>query len=73
MKTFLSVTFNSEGASPSEVRERLMQIGLNATKGNYDFTYDWDKDPDVEVLFMLANRIHTALKGMNVLFSIETI
>jgi len=73
MKTYLSVTFSSEGASPSEVRDRLMQIGLQAIKGNYDFIYEWGKDPDLEMLLMLADKIHTALKGMNVLFSIETI
>lgn len=73
MRTFLSVTFSSEGAPPSEVRDRLMRIGMEAIKGNYDFTYKWDKEPDVEMLLMLADKIHTALKGLNVLFSLETI
>ena len=73
VKTFLSVMFSSEGASPSEVRDRLMQIGMSAVKGNYDFTYEWDKEPDIEMLLMLANKIHAALKGMDVIFSIETI
>jgi len=73
MKTYLSVTFSSEGAAPSEVRDRLMQIGMKAVKGNYDFIYEWGKEPDVEMLLMLADKIHAALKGMNVLFSLETI
>jgi len=56
MKTYLLVTFSSEGASLYEVRDRLMQIGPKAVKRN------------LEVLLMLADKIHTALRGMSILF-----
>ncbi|MEA2054910.1 MAG: hypothetical protein U9O96_07405 [Candidatus Thermoplasmatota archaeon] len=73
MKTYLSITFNSEGASPSEIRNCLMELGLEATRGNYDFIYKWDKEPDVDMLLLLADKIHTALKGTGAMFSLETI
>jgi len=74
MKTYLKIYFNSEGASPSEVKNQLMNMGFEATKGNYDFVYNWGKkNADVEELVWFADRIHSALKGCKVLFSIETI
>lgn len=73
MKTYLTITFNSEGAPPSWVKERLLELGLKAVRGNYDFVYEWDNEPDVDTLLWLADKIHAALKGMDVLFSLETI
>jgi len=45
-----------KGASPYEVRDRLMHIGPKAVKRN------------LEALLVLADKIHTALKGMSILF-----
>ncbi|MEA2054780.1 MAG: hypothetical protein U9O96_06735 [Candidatus Thermoplasmatota archaeon] len=46
---------------------------MKASRGNYDFVYEWNEEPDVEALLWLADKIHTALKGMDVMFSLETI
>lgn len=73
MKTYLTIMFNSEGTSPSEVKERLLQLGLRAVRGNYDFVYEWENEPDVDTLLWLADKVHAALKGMDILFTIETI
>jgi len=74
MKTYLTITFNSEGSSPSEVKNQLMNLGFKATKGNYDFLYEWDKrEVTVEELVWFADKIHASLKDHNVLFSIETL
>ncbi|RLF35838.1 MAG: hypothetical protein DRN00_01925 [Thermoplasmata archaeon] len=74
MKTYLKIFFNSEGASPSEVRDQLMNMGFEPIKGNYDFVYDWNrKNVDVSDLVWFADKVHNALKGCKVLFSIETI
>jgi hypothetical protein len=74
MKTYLTLTFNSEGSSPSEVKDQLMNLGFKAAKGSYDFAYEWDKDEvTVEELVWFADKVHSALKKYNVLFSIETI
>jgi len=74
MKTYLKIFFSSEGASPSEIKDHLLNMGFKATKGNYDFVYDWGKDSaNIDELIWFADKIHTVLKDCNVLFSIETI
>lgn len=70
--TYLTVTFTTEGAKPSEVATRLQSIGFKPTKGNYDFIYEWAKSAKVEDALWLADKIQATLRGMNVLFKIET-
>jgi len=66
--------FNSEGVSPSDIKNQLLNMGFMATKGNYDFVYDWGKDfADVDDLVFFADKIHATLKKSNVNFTIETI
>ena len=74
MKTYLKIYFNSEGSSPSEIKNQLLNMGFKATKGNYDFVYDWgNKSADIEELVWFADKVHSVLKGLKVYFSIETI
>ncbi len=73
MKTYLSIIFNSEGAAPSEVKSRLLELGFKAVKGGYDFVYEWNREPDIETLLWFADKVQVALKGTDVLFSMETI
>jgi uncharacterized Zn-finger protein len=66
--------FNSEGPSPSEIKNQLMNMGFQATKGNYDFVFDWGKEKvDINDLVFFADKVHTALKHCRVYFTIETI
>jgi len=74
MKTYLTIMFNSEGTSPSEIKDQLLNMGFKATQGNYDFVYDWGTESTgVENLVFFADKIHSALKSSNVYFTIETI
>ena len=73
MKTYLTIMFNSEGSSPSDVKNQLLNLGFKAAKGNYDFVYEWDKDVSLEELIWFADKVHSALKNTKVFFSIETI
>ncbi len=74
MKTYLTIMFNSEGALPSEIKNQLMNMGFKATKGNYDFVYDWGDDrASVEELVFFADKVHATLKNNKVLFNIETV
>jgi len=74
MKTYLKILFNSEGISPSDVKNQLMNMGFKATKGNYDFVYDWKNEKaEVDELVWFADKVHAALHNCNVYFSIETI
>ena len=74
MKTYLKIMFNSEGALPSEIKNQLLNMGFKATKGNYDFVYDWGKEvANVDELVFFADKVHSALKNDKVYFNIETI
>ncbi|MEM1513503.1 MAG: hypothetical protein QXW78_00750 [Candidatus Thermoplasmatota archaeon] len=73
MKTYITLVFSSEGARPSEVKDRLFQLGLKAVRGNYDFVYEWDREPDIDTLLWFADKIQSVLKGTGVMFSLETI
>ncbi len=73
MRTYLKVTFNSEGAQPSEIVARLQSLGFKPITGAYDMMYEWDDGADVEDAIWFADKIHATLKGYNVMFQIETI
>lgn len=74
MKTYLQILVNSEGSSPSEIKSILLNIGFKATKGNYDFVYEWNEESvGIEELVWFADKVHSALKDSKVYFSIETI
>jgi len=74
MKTYLEILVNSEGSPPSKIKEQLHNLGFKATKGNYDFVHEWDNESkDVDELFWFADKVHSALKGLNVFFKVETI
>lgn len=74
MKTYLKIMFNSEGASPSEIKNQLLNMGFEATKGNYDFVYNWkDNTASLDDLIWFADKVHSSLKNSKVYFTIETI
>ncbi len=72
MISYLTITFSSEGSKPSEIANRLESLGFEPTTGNYDFLYKWDRSAKVEDALWLADKVQLALRGMNVLFKIET-
>lgn len=73
METYLRVTFDSEGAKPSEVAERLLLAGFSPTTGNYDFVYDWNGSASRDQVRELSDEVTRRLKGYRVLFEIETV
>jgi hypothetical protein len=74
MKTYLTLLFNSEGSSPSEVKAQLMNLGFKVAKGGYDFVYEWnDKKVTLDELVWFADKVHTTLQKHKVFFTIETI
>lgn len=72
MNTYLTVMFNSEGAKPSEVVDRLYALGFKPTTGNYDFIYEWDRKASIKEAIWFADKIQATLKGMNVIFKLES-
>ncbi len=73
LKTYLLVWFNSEGTRPSEVNRALMSLGFQAMQGSYDFVYNWDDNVDVNEILEFGDKVHLSLKGMGVMFKIETV
>ncbi|MGC8692276.1 MAG: hypothetical protein ACP5RZ_04580 [Thermoplasmata archaeon] len=73
MKTYLKVTFNSEGSKPSDIVNALEAIGFRPMTGWYDFVYEWGDHATIEDAIWFADKIHETLRGMSVYFQIETV
>lgn len=73
MKTYLLVWFSSEGANPSEIGRRLMSLGFEPVSGSYDYVFDWGNTVELDEIVKFGDKVHLSLKGMNVMFKIETI
>jgi hypothetical protein len=73
MKTFVTVTFSTEGARPSVVVDALHNLGFEPTTGNYDGVYTWDKQATIEDAIYLIDKVISSLKGMKVLLKFETV
>ena len=73
MKTYLTLWFNSEGAPPSEVVERLRAMGFKPIRGYHDHVYDWKKKVTVEDIVQLSDAIHETLRGLKILYKLETV
>jgi len=73
VKTYLTIWFNSEGASPSEVVERLRAMGFKPMKGYYDHVYDWKKKVTIEDILQLSDALHETLRGLKVIYKLETV
>jgi hypothetical protein len=73
METYLRVTFDSEGAKPTEVADRLLSCGFVPTHGNYDFVYDWQGGANRDQVLDLSDELTRQLRGFRVLLEIETI
>lgn len=69
MKTYLTIWFNSEGANPVE---RLRSLGFKPLRGYHDHVYDWGRKVELEDIFQLARAVHETLKGLRVLYKLET-
>ncbi|HLF16377.1 MAG TPA: hypothetical protein VI796_02965 [Candidatus Thermoplasmatota archaeon] len=72
MKTYLKVTFHSEGAKPSAVQKALAGLGFRPVKGAYDFAYDWPGKASVEDVLRFGDKIHAELSGLDCMFEMET-
>lgn len=73
MKTYLTLWFNSEGAPPSEVVERLRAMGFKPIQGYHDHVYDWKKKVTVEDIVQLSDAVHETLRGLKILYKLETV
>jgi len=72
VKTYLTIWFSSEGAGPVEVVMRLRSLGFKPMRGYHDHIYDWNRKVELDEILQLTDKIHETLKGLNVLYKIET-
>jgi hypothetical protein len=72
MKTYLTIWFNSEGANPTVVAEKLRAMGFKPLKGQYDHVYDWCRTIELAEILQIGTSVHETLKGLNVIYKIET-
>jgi len=73
MKTYLKIWFNSEGAGPVIVAEKLRSMGFKSMKGPYDHVYNWGRKVELEDILQIGTAVHESLKGLKVLYTLETI
>ena len=74
MKTYVTVSFSSEGGAASLVSQKLIEMGFESTIGSHDFMYDWkDKDVSPAEILNFIDRIQTKLKGQGIRINVTTI
>ena len=72
MRTYLRMWYNSEGANPVIVAEKLHSMGFKAIKGQYDYVYDWGREVELEDILQIMIAVHETLKGLKVSYKLET-
>lgn len=73
MITYIRIMFSSEGRRPSLVFDAIRSLGFEPTTGNFDGRYKWDKKATLEDAIYLADKVQVTLKGMGVVFTLETV
>lgn len=73
MRTYVRMTFHSEGANPMKVVEAMQGLGFEESMGMHDFVYKWKEKATIEDVIHLMDQMHGRLKGLDVNYEITTI
>jgi len=73
MRTYVRMTFHSEGASPLQVLEVMRALGFEEAMGIHDFVYKWKDRATIDEVIRLMTEMHRRLKGLDVSYEITTI
>lgn len=73
MRTYVRMTFHSEGASPLKVLETMRTLGFEESMGMHDFVYKWKETTEIGEVIRLTTKMHERLKGLDVSYEITTI
>ena len=73
MRTYVRMTFHSEGASPLKVLEVMRSLGFEESMGLHDFVYKWKEKTSVDDVIRLMTEMHGRLRGLDVNYEITTI
>ena len=50
-----------------------MSLGFKPMQGVHDYVYEWDSKTDFDDILRFGDKTQMTLKGLNVMFKIETI
>ena len=70
MRTYVDVTFNSDGVDPIEIVKDFEKLGLRPIRGVHDFCFDWSSDEDFR---KKIKEIHEAMKGKIIQYRLNTV
>ncbi len=73
MRTYVRMTFHSEGANPIKVLDAMRALGFEESMGMHDFVYKWKDRATLEEVLKLMTEMHDRLKGLDVHYEITTI
>lgn len=73
MRTYVRMTFHSEGASPLKVIETMRGLGFEESMGMHDFVYKWKDKTSIDEVARLMSEMHERLRGLDVNYEITTI
>ena len=73
MRTYVRMTFHSEGASPLKVIETMRALGFEESMGMHDFVYKWKDATSIDEVARLMTTMHERLRGLDVNYEITTI
>jgi hypothetical protein len=73
MRTYVRMSFHSEGASPVKVLDVMRNLGFEEAMGMHDFVYKWKEPATLAEVLRLTGQMHEHLKGLDVSYEITTI
>lgn len=73
MRTYVRMTFHSEGANPTKVLEAMRSLGFEESMGMHDFVFKWKEKAPLDEVIRLVTQMHDRLKGLDVNYEITTI
>ncbi len=73
MRTYVRMSFHSEGAGPLKVLEAMRTLGFEESMGLHDFVYKWKEPTTIEDVVKFTTKMHERLKGLDVSYEITTI
>ncbi len=73
MRTYVRMTFHSEGADPLSVLKVMRDLGFEESMGMHDFVYKWKEKATLDEVIRLVTDMHRRMKGLDVNYEITTI
>lgn len=70
MRTYVDVTFNSDGINPIDIVKEFDKLGLKPVRGTHDFYFDWSSDEEFRKKVV---EIHEMLKDKGIFYRLHTV